>query len=171
MNDSSPRSPRLAAALSALLPGLGQLYAGERAQGWAVLTMAVGVLAGVGLALWGPPPLRSRATVALLLFIYPFVWWPAVTGARGSAAGAGGSWLARGEAWYTVLMLVTVGPMALPLLWQNPRFSHRAKRLWTAVVIAAFLLGLVFAFLLGPWLEQRLGQMLELLTGLHKASR
>ena len=31
--------------------------------------------------------------------------------------------LAGDRAWYTVLMLLTVGPMALPLLWHSRRFS------------------------------------------------
>ena len=54
-----PPSPRLAAALSALLPGLGQLYLGERAKGVAVLAAALGILAGTALALVGPTALRS----------------------------------------------------------------------------------------------------------------
>ncbi|MCB9800225.1 MAG: zinc ribbon domain-containing protein [Candidatus Omnitrophica bacterium] len=42
-------------------------------------------------------------------------------------------------AWYfktsiVVVAFLCVGPLALPLLWWNPRFSRKAKILWTVIV-------------------------------------
>jgi hypothetical protein len=45
-------------------------------------------------------------------------------------------------------MLLLVGPLALPLLWQSPNFSLTARWLWTAVVIAAALLFVATPYLL-----------------------
>lgn len=44
------------------------------------------------------------------------------------------------EPWYfktsiLVLGLLTVGPLALPLLWWNPRFSFRSKWIWTMIIV------------------------------------
>ena len=160
-----PPSPRLAAALSAFLPGLGQLYLGERAKGLAVLAAALGVLAGVVLALGGPAALRSWATVAMLAVVYPFLWLPAVRDAYRAARGEPSPLLAGEQAWYVIFMLATVGPMALPLLWQSPRFSTRAKRWWTAAVVAVALAGVAFAVWLGPIVQRYLTEILDLASG------
>jgi len=160
-----PSSPRLAAALSALLPGLGQLYLGERAKGVAVLAAALGILAGIALALVGPAALRSWATVAMLAVVYPFLWLPAVRDAYRGARGQSSPLLAGEQVWYVIFMLAIVGPMAVPLLWQSPRFSPRAKRLWTAAVILIALVGVAFAVWLGPILQRYLTEILDLLDG------
>lgn len=36
-----------------------------------------------------------------------------------------------------VIAFLCVGPLALPLLWFNPRFSMKSKIIWSVVVIAA----------------------------------
>ena len=38
---------------------------------------------------------------------------------------------------FLVTALLTVGPLALPLLWLNPRYTTTQKILWTVVVSAA----------------------------------
>jgi TM2 domain-containing membrane protein YozV len=154
------RSPRVAAGLSALLPGLGQLYLGERATGVAVLAAAVGVLVGIALAIAGPAPLRSWATVAMLAVVYPFLWLPAVRDAYRRARGQPSPLLAGEQLWYVVLMLATVGPLALPLLWRSPRFSLRAKYLWTTAVVLVALAGIAFTVWLGPLLQRHLTEVL-----------
>jgi hypothetical protein len=37
---------------------------------------------------------------------------------------------------FLIVMLLSVGPLALPLLWVNPRFSALSKVLWTVVTAA-----------------------------------
>ncbi|MDD5138604.1 MAG: zinc ribbon domain-containing protein, partial [Candidatus Omnitrophica bacterium] len=34
-----------------------------------------------------------------------------------------------------VVALLCVGPLALPLLWFNPRFSRKSKVVWSVVII------------------------------------
>lgn len=51
-------------------------------------------------------------------------------------------------------MLLTVGPLSLPMLWQNPRFSRTAKIIWTAFIIAVFVFGVLLAVFFLPWLER-----------------
>ena len=36
-----------------------------------------------------------------------------------------------------VIALLSVGPLALPLLWFNPRYRPWTKILWTALILAA----------------------------------
>lgn len=161
-----PRSPRLAAGLSALLPGLGQLYAGERATGIAALCASAGILGGIALAVAGPPALRSWTTVVLLAFVYPFLWLPAVRDAHRRARGAPSPLLAGEQVWYVVFMLATVGPLALPLLWYSPRFSRRLKLWLTAAVVALALVAVAFTVWVGPWLEAWVIELFRLLQGL-----
>jgi hypothetical protein len=52
---------------------------------------------------------------------------------------------------YVVAMLLLVGPLALPLLWQSPNFSSVARWTWTAIVVGAALLFIATPYLL-KWL-------------------
>ncbi|MFQ5739860.1 MAG: hypothetical protein ACE5JX_12695 [Acidobacteriota bacterium] len=154
-------SPNLATFLSALLPGLGQLYKGDRAKGAATLLTSVGILAAILGASFGPVAVRSRMSTLLFEVAYLFVWIPAVLDAYDTGDATGRSLLAGESRWYVVLMLVTVGPMALPLLWHSRRFSRASKVIWSAVVVVAVLLGVLFVMLAGPILEEFLRQLLE----------
>ena len=58
---------------------------------------------------------------------------------------------ARAEKWYfktsiVVIALLSVGPLALPLLWWNPRYKRLTKIIWTLLV-------LVLTYALGKMLE------------------
>ena len=147
------RSAALAACASLLIPGLGQLYNGERAKGLAVLCMDIGIGLGIALALWGPPRLRSAFTAILLGFIYLFVWIPAIIDAHQHASGAARPLLSGEKVWYVILMLLTIGPGALPLLWQSRRFSRIAKILWSSMVVLIFLGGILLILYVVPALE------------------
>ncbi|HVS03199.1 MAG TPA: hypothetical protein VMT16_10560 [Thermoanaerobaculia bacterium] len=153
------RSPWLAAGLSALAPGAGQLYNGDRPRGWALLAIAAGVVAAVALCLWGPRPFRSWLGALLLAALYPLLWMPAVADAWRDARGRGRGLVAADSIGYTVLMLLVAGPMALPLLWQNRQVPRAAKRWLTVGVVMVAIGGVLLLALAAPWLEALLEEM------------
>ena len=149
--------PFVAAALSGLLPGLGQLHNGESAKGIALLFTSAGLLGGLLLATVGPDSSRSWLSALLLAAVYPFLWLPAVLDAYQHAGGLPESILSNTPRWCVVIMLFAIGPMAVPLLWQSPGFSRGAKILWTIVVISIALAAVLLILAVGPvvasWLE------------------
>ena len=159
------RSPWIAAALSLLLPGLGQLYNQERPKGIALLCMTAGIAYGLFMSLLGPSHARSLVTAVLLAIVYLLVWPPAVVDAYRHAAGKSSPLLSGEKAWYVILMLLTVGPMALPLLWQSPRFSRGGKIGWTVAVILIVLLGIAMLLVIGPAVERALQNFAPALQG------
>jgi len=143
------KNPRLALFYSVIVPGLGQIYLGEYAKGWTLLCMA----AGVGVSL-----IVSHTPVACFLMggIYLAVMIPAALDAFQTASGhprpfAGDSVL------YVIVMLLLVGPFAVPLLWQSRKFSTRAKILWTLAVILIALLAIMAMTFVASSLEQLMG--------------
>jgi TM2 domain-containing membrane protein YozV len=157
------RSAWLAAGLSLILPGLGQLYNGERAKGIAVLCMTLGIWFALLTSGSGQGGFRSSVTVVLLGFLYLFIWLPAVMDAYQAASRRCVPLLSGASAWYVVMMLLSVGPMAVPLLWQSPAFSRRWKIVWTAVVILTALSAVVLTALLGAVVQQFLRDNPDLL--------
>ena len=153
--------PLIALMLSALLPGLGQWYNGERAKGLVVLCIDLGIAGGIVLATVGPTALRSWLTVIMLGLAYVFIWIPSIIDAYQYAGGARKPLLSGERTWYVIFMLLTVGPAAIPLLWQSPRFSQAAKIGWTIGVILIALGGIMFAVVLGPALEQSSQHLLQ----------
>ncbi len=150
------RSPALGAVLSLLLPGLGQLYTGERAKGIAVLCISLGTWLGMALSALGPSTVRSPLTVLMLAIVYLFIWIPSVIDAYRDASGRPSRLLSDGSAWYVIVMLLVVGPMAIPLLWQSRAFSRGSKIGWTVFVIAVALLIIVSLLAIGPAIERLL---------------
>jgi hypothetical protein len=55
---------------------------------------------------------------------------------------------------YVIVMLLLVGPFAIPLLWQSRKFSARAKIVWTVVVIGIALLSIAAMTFVASFLEQ-----------------
>ena len=98
------------------MPGLGQLYLGERAKALGVLCAAVGILVGMALAIWGPSSLQSGFTVALLGFTYLFLVLPSVADAGQEPEEDRSSLLDGESVGYVLFLLFMVGPMALPIL-------------------------------------------------------
>lgn len=133
----------LALLLSALLPGLGQIYNHERGKGSAILACCV--LLGYGVY-WLAGFNALTAALALLL-----IWLSAIIDAYKVAASAGQTAEFYYAKSYVVAMLLLVGPLALPLLWQSPNFSSTARWVWTAIVTGAALL-----FLATPYFVQSL---------------
>ncbi|MGE5309387.1 MAG: hypothetical protein ACM3OC_09905 [Deltaproteobacteria bacterium] len=60
-----------------------------------------------------------------------------------------------------VFALLSVGPVALPLLWFNPRFTPARKALVTLIVLAASYLLMVFL----TEAQRMLQEQLKLLSG------
>jgi TM2 domain-containing membrane protein YozV len=95
------RSPYLAAFLSLLMPGAGQLYNNERPKGVALLCMTAGIGYGLFMSTVGPPVFHSLVTAVLLIIVYLFVWPPAVVDAYQSAAGKRSSLLSGERMWWS----------------------------------------------------------------------
>jgi hypothetical protein len=137
---STRSSPWVALLLSALLPGLGQIYNRELAKGLVIFTcgLSLGLLTG-----WVSGFNKTTPALALLL-----LWVSAAVDAYKIAKTAGQG----AEFYYTkgfvVAMLLLVGPLALPLLWRSPNFSRTACWLWTVLVVGVALLFLATPYLL-----------------------
>jgi hypothetical protein len=145
------KDPRFAAFYSAVLPGLGQLYLGEKAKGWTLLCMTAGVVVSLIIS-------HTLLNGILMGGIYLAIMIPAATDAFQTASGKPRTF--SGDAVpYVIVMLLMVGPFAIPLLWQSPKFSRRGKILWTLGVVLIALLGILFLTFLGSIFESVLGSM------------
>lgn len=155
-------SPSRAVLLSIVLPGLGQWASGQRAKGFAYASSAVGCGVLFVIATIGPAHMRSWLTQLMLGATYPLIWIPAVVDAARGDAPAMPS-LAT-HAWYPVLMVLMIGAMAVPLVWQCPRLSRGAKVVWSTIGIVNSLLFLVVLAVLGPLLQQWLDAVSQATT-------
>jgi hypothetical protein len=126
------RRPLLALALSAIVPGLGQLYNKEAGKGLAI----IGSCLGLGLLIYWQSGL-NRITFALALLL---VWSSAIAEAYKSAQASGQPVELFYRKAYVVSLLLLVGPFALPLLWRSPHFSRTARWVWIVLVVGATLL-------------------------------
>jgi len=140
------KDPRLALFYSIVVPGLGQLYLGERAKGWTLLCMSAGVAVSL---------IISHTAIAFFLMggIYLAVMIPAALDAFQTASGRPRTFTGDTVP-YVIIMLLVVGPFALPLLWQSKKFSKTGKILWTGVVILIALLAIATLMLSASFLEQ-----------------
>ncbi|MEI7750449.1 MAG: hypothetical protein WCJ71_00025 [Candidatus Omnitrophota bacterium] len=144
------KNPHLAGIYSVLLPGLGQLYLGERAKGWTLVCMDAGVAVSL---------LLSHTAIACFVMggIYFAVMIPAVMDAFQTASGRPRTFTADTVP-YVIVMLLMVGPFAIPLLWQSRKFSTSWKIVWTLVVILIALLGIAILTFAASSLEQFMKQ-------------
>lgn len=153
MNESplpAKKSPLIACLLSLVVPGLGQGYNAERSKGmfifiaWVLLGGSTAWLSGL-----------NRATAGLAVVV---LWLSSVIDAWKTAASSGHilDWYHRPS--YVIAMLLLVGPLALPLLWQSSYFSRLARWMWSTVVVSVALLFLVTPYLL-RWLIQRIPEL------------
>lgn len=117
----------LAFLYSLLLPGLGQLYLGERAKGLTLLCMTAGIILSLVMN-------HSWFSWLLLGGVYLAIMIPAAVDAFQTASGRPRFFTGDSRP-YVIIMLLTVGPFAIPLLWQSPKFSKREKIGWTVFVI------------------------------------
>ncbi len=150
----STPSPLFAAGLSAVMPGLGQLYNREDAKAAAILCSTFGIWAGLVWTTAGPAASRSWFSAVVLLLAYPFLLLPAVLDAHRCARGIPGNSSSRARRWHVVIMLLVIGPLAIPQLWQSQGFSRSAKILWTCIVSVVSLIVILLMVAIGPGLEQ-----------------
>jgi|GEM_PF-698135 len=168
------KDPRLAFFYSAFIPGLGQIYLGERAKGWTFLCMGAGVVVSL---------IVSHTPVACFVMggIYLAVMIPAALDAFQIASGRlrtfsvptpinfreseiGAAQVAihdkKIKTWagdtvpYVIVMLFLVGPFAIPLLWQSRKFSKPAKIVWAIVIIGIALLAIATMTFAASFLEK-----------------
>lgn len=154
--------PIVAAALSALVPGLGQLYNRRPAAGAATLVSTLGIWLALAWTTLGPPDSRSWLTAATLLVAYPFLLVPAVLDAVRDRSDVAVSRSPLGSRWQIIVLLLAIGPLALPQLWQSDRFSRRAKLAWTLAVALIALLAILMIVVIGPLVESWLAELSEL---------
>lgn len=107
------------------------------------------VTAGIAVAF-----LTSRSMVAFFLLglIYLFIIVPAAVDAYQTASGKPRTFKSDSIP-YVLIMLCIVGPFAIPLLWQSPRFPRAVKIILTTLVTLIMILGLLLINLVGPYLD------------------
>ena len=149
----STPSPLLAAGLSAVMPGLGQLYNREDAKAAAILCSTFGIWAGLVWTTVGPDASRSWLSAVALLLAYPFLLLPAVLDAHRRASGIPEASAFDARRWHVVIMLLVIGPLAIPQLWQSQGFSRSAKILWTFFIGLVSLIVILAMVAIGPGLE------------------
>jgi hypothetical protein len=126
------RSPFTALLLSTILPGSGQLYNRETKKGWLI----IGSCLGLGLLIYKLPGF-NRISLALALLL---LWISAIADAYKVARTSGQAADFYYRRPYVVAMLLLIGPLALPLLWQSPNFSRAARWTWSLIVVGGALL-------------------------------
>ena len=160
----STPNPLLAAGLSAVMPGLGQLYNGEDAKAGAILCSTFGIWAGLVWTTVGSDASRSWLSAFALLLFYPFLLLPAVLDAHRRASGIPEISSSRASRWHVVIMLLVIGPLAIPQLWQSQGFSRSAKILWTFSIGLISLIVILAMVAVGPgledWIEMSSGAVL-----------
>jgi len=132
-------NPLLAGILSTIVPGSGQIYNGEVKKGWVILGSCVSLAA---LSYWIEG--LNKITLALAFLL---LWLSAIVDAYKVATSSGRESEFYYRKAYVVTMLLLVGPLALPLLWQSPHFSTVARWIWTVIVV-----GVVLLFIGTPYL-------------------
>lgn len=138
------RSPALPALLAFFVPGAGQLYNGERSKAYSLFCM----LAGIGFAYWY---YRASVFAQSSVFVLQLILMLTACADAYAVARHKEPVVDPSRRWSVIAGLMIVGPFALPLLWQSPRFSKLSKWTWTVGVI---LFAVVATMLLGEIGEQ-----------------
>ena len=141
------KNPWAAFLLTLIFPGLGHFYVGNRfsALAYGVMTL------GLGYSYFSAKSFLARVAVLLII---PFIVIPAARDAVDVARGKKKLVTGEESRVYVVWMLCCSGPFAVPLLWQNKKFSVAVKVVWTVVVISIFVLALSAATVLGQVYDQ-----------------
>lgn len=136
-----------------LIPGLSHLYLGLKTKALVLF------LIDCGLALTFV--LSGTILMKLLMVnIYILTFVPACLETY-QLARYGTSKVSTDSKWYTVVLLLTTGFSALPLLWQNKKVSRKFKVAWTIAVPALALCFFLFLISYYDKIELMLQNMLN----------
>jgi hypothetical protein len=144
------KSPIAALMLSVIVPGLGQIFNRETKKGFIILASCLGLAL---LTYWLSG--LNQVSIALALIL---VWGSAIVDAYKVAKVSDQPSDFYYRKPYVVAMLLLVGPLALPLLWQSPHFSRFARWTWTVIVAAAVVMFIATPYLL-TWLVKQAAEM------------
>jgi hypothetical protein len=144
------KNPIAALMLSVIVPGLGQIFNRETQKGFIILACGL----GLGLLTYWLSGL-NKVSIALALIL---LWSSAIVDAYrvAKASGQPSDFYYRRP--YVVVMLLLVGPLALPLLWRSPHFSRFARWTWTVIVTAAVIMLIATPYLM-DWLIKQAAEM------------
>ena len=140
------KSPITALVLSVIVPGLGQIFNEEKKKGLVIFGSCLGLAL---LTYWFSGFNKFSIALALIL-----LWSSAIIDAFkvANASGQPSEFYYRRP--YVVAMLLLVGPLAFPLLWQSPQFSRFARWTWTVIVVTAALMFVVTPYLMSWLIKQ-----------------
>lgn len=141
----------IAQLLSLVLPGTGHLLYDLRQRGWVSLVLAGGALFSIILY----SSLLAKLALAL---VYLLVGVHAMLDLRSQIHGTSAP-VDLADQRVVIAALVLIGPFAVPLLWQSPRFSTRQKWLLTVAVLVIAVAAILLTGTLGTILEEKLRQL------------
>ena len=139
--------------LLAFIPGAGELYLGRVKKALFLLIIFTGIFLTFMFS-------GSYLVKVLMSGIYLVTAIPAGLESY-QLARYGRHTIDTSARWYVVVLLLTTGFSALPLLWGSGRFSKRGKILWT---IAVSVLAVLFFTLLARYWAASDAWLKELLT-------
>jgi TM2 domain-containing membrane protein YozV len=145
----APRNSLIAVVLSAIVPGSGQIYNQELRKGLVIF----GSCLSLGLLSYWISGLNKISTLLALLLL----WISATADAYKVARTSGQAAHFYYRKPYVVAMLLLIGPLALPLLWQSPNFSRAARWTWSLIVVGGVLLFVSTPYLMN-WLIRQVAQ-------------
>ena len=150
------KNPIAALMLSVIVPGLGQIFNRETKKGFIVLASCLGL--GLGLLTYWPSGLNKVSIALNIALALILLWTSAIVDAYkvAKASGQPSDFYYRRP--YVVVMLLLVGPLALPLLWQSPHFSRFARWAWTVIVAAAVIMFIATPYFV-DWLIKEAAEM------------
>ncbi|MBD3263770.1 MAG: hypothetical protein GF375_01550 [Candidatus Omnitrophica bacterium] len=134
------KAPLLTILLSAL-PGFSHIYLGRIKKGLSLLVIDTGMVLTLIFA-------DSYIMTVIMVNIYFFTFLPACIETYQISKYGKGRTVTESR-WYVVVLLLSTGFSALPLLWQSSLFSRKAKIGWTVAV--PVLAVIFFTFLIRYW--------------------
>ncbi|HQB12250.1 MAG: TM2 domain protein [Candidatus Omnitrophica bacterium ADurb.Bin292] len=140
----------IALVLSFFVPGMGQIYLGDRTKGLTLLCVSAGLAYALVTS-------RSLLNLIFLAPICLFVMVPSAVDAYQVAVGKPRKFTGDSVP-YVVFMLLVVGPFAVPLLWQSSKFSRFMKVAWTILVILIAIAIILFLRDVASVMDSLLGQ-------------
>ncbi len=140
-----------------LVPGLSQLYLGRPKKAAGLLIVTTGITLSLIFS-------DSYLMVLIMCNIYLFTSVPAGVESY-QIARYGRNTIDTSSRWYVVILLLTTGFTALPLLWNSGNFSKKAKITWSIAV--PVLAAVFFTVLIRYWnaLEALLRECVATLSG------